>query len=93
MTRLQSAKNRITDLDEELRIVKQDLKNLNLSMQFNVSNKLKEKKKCDRERFSKFVEKENSPELFVNENKEPSKHILRSLISDQTLMDLESKAA
>ena len=56
VTRLQSAKNRITDLDEELRIIKQDLKILNLLQQFNVSNKLKEKKKCDKERFNKLVE-------------------------------------
>ena len=90
VTRLQSAKNRITDLDEE--ITKQDLKNMTFLRQWNVNSKLTEKKKSDRERFSIFVETENSLELFVNENKEPTSNILHNLISDQTLMDLVSSS-
>ena len=90
VTRLQSAKNRITDLDEE--ITKQNLKNMNLLRQWNVNSKLTEKMKSDIERFSIFVETENSLELFVNENKETSSNILHNLISDQTLINLESSS-
>ena len=90
VTRLQSAKNRINYLDKE--ITKQDLKNMNLLHHWSVNSQLTEKMKCDRERFSKFVETENSRELFVNENNEPSSKNLHIPISDQTLMDLESSS-
>ena len=90
LPKLQSAKNRIKDLDEEL--TKEQLKIDNLKHQIYVSEELKEKMKCDQQRFSRFVETEDSLELFVNENKEPVNNILHNLISDQTLMDLENNS-
>ena len=90
LPKLQSAKIKIKDLDEEIR--KQQLKIDNLKHQIYVSEELKEKMKSDIERFSKFVEMENELELFVNENKEFSSDILHSLISDQTLLDLENNS-
>ena len=90
LPKLQSAKSRIQHLDEE--ITKQQLKIDNLWLEIYVREELKEKMKCKKERFSRFVETENDLELFVNENKEPSSNILHNVISDQKLMDLESSS-
>ena len=90
LPKLQSAKNKIKDLDEE--ITKQQLNIDDLKQQIYLSEELKEKMKCEKERFSKLVEMEKSLEIFVKENKNPSNNILHNLISDQTLMDLESSS-
>ena len=90
LPKLQSAKNKIKDLDEE--ITKQQLEIDNLKQQIYVSEELKEKMNCEKERLSRFVETENALELFVNENKELSSNTLHSFISDQTLMNLEKNS-
>ena len=82
------AKNKIKNFNEE--ITKQELKIDNLKHQIYINEELKEKMKCEKERFSKLVEMENSIEMFVIENKDLSNNILHNLISDQTLMNLES---